>query len=454
VLAAGAIAKSVPAVDPREAFPGGAATSKASTDNANAFSQSSGNMPFEDELKFKVGNGVFKKLWVSAPASTKASDGLGPLFNARSCQGCHIKDGRGHPPETPGAPAISMLLRLSVPLAGGGSAPEPVYGGQLQDLSVQGHTAEGKIHIEYEEFDVRLKDGETISLRRPKYTITNLGYGPMRPDVMLSPRVAPPMIGLGLLEAIPAADILALADPYDENSDGISGRAHLLIRGEEQPLLGRFGWKATAPTLRQQTAEAFAGDIGISSALMRQPYGDCTEAQSFCRDAPHGETAGAPEIEDKLFDLVVFYSQNLAVPRRRNSNAPDVLKGRALFHQTGCAACHNPSFRTGDAPGGPHLSGQTIWPYTDLLLHDMGHGLADNRPDGDAIGREWRTPPLWGVGLTQTVSGHTLLLHDGRARNVQEAILWHGGEGQRARDAFAALTKAERDALIAFVNSL
>ncbi len=455
--------------EPGEDMPGGAATSKGSVDNANAFSHSSGNMPFEDELKFKVGNGMFKKMWVSSPASTLASDGLGPLFNARSCQACHIKDGRGHPPANNDDSAVSMLLRLSVPASSAHavstgtvleppvkSAPEPVYGEQLQDLSIQGHDAEGKFQIAYNEKQVTLRGGETVFLRAPRYSIANLAYGPLHPQVMMSPRIAPPMIGLGLLEAIPERAILALADSDDENRDGVSGRPHRVPQGNGANVtaLGRFGWKASSPTIRQQSAEAFAGDIGISTPVIRRPAGDCTEAQSFCRNAPNGETAGAPEIEDELFDLVVFYSQNLAVPRRRSPRSPEVLKGKQLFAQTGCAACHNPSFKTGESPDQPHLSNQTIWPYTDLLLHDMGEGLADNRPDGDANGREWRTPPLWGIGLTETVNGHTFFLHDGRARNIQEAILWHGGEGQKARDAFAALTKREREQLIAFVNSL
>jgi CxxC motif-containing protein (DUF1111 family) len=455
-------------LDEGEDMPGGAATARQSTDNANAFSHASGNIDFKREFDFKIGNGIFKKIWVSAPASTKSSDGLGPLFNARSCQACHIKDGRGHPPPAnwPESDAVSMLMRLSIPgdplpiekarfgvLAD--TKPEPTYGTQLQDLSIQGHAAEGKIHITYREFEVMLAGGERVRLREPAYTITELGYGPMHPQTQLSPRIAPPMIGLGLLEAIPEADILAHADPDDANGDGISGRPNRVREGDTERL-GRFGWKAGNATIAQQTAEAFAGDIGISSPLLNKPAGECTEKQPTCLQAPHGDTppGAGREINQELFDLVVFYSQNLAVPRRRNASAQTVLRGKALFHVSGCASCHVPSFTTGEAPGGAHLSGQRIWPYTDLLLHDMGEGLADNRPERDANGREWRTAPLWGIGLTQTVNGHSFLLHDGRARGVVEAILWHGGEAQKARDAFATLPKADRDALVAFVNSL
>ena len=221
-------------------------------------------------------------------------------------------------------------------------------------------------------------------------------------------------------------------------------------------MLGRFGWKAGIPTIAQQAAEAFNGDIGISSTMIPAGSGDCTEKQPDCLNAPSGNSPNYQNVEvgDELFKLVQFYSQNLAVPARRKPDDPQVLNGKAIFYQIGCASCHNPKFVTGEVQGQPHLSHQLIWPYTDMLLHDMGEGLADNRPEGAATGSEWRTPPLWGVGLTETVSGHTLFLHDGRARNVTEAILWHGGEAEAARNKFAALSKADRDALLAFVNSL
>jgi CxxC motif-containing protein (DUF1111 family) len=281
--------------------------------------------------------------------------------------------------------------------------------------------------------------------------------GPMSPDVMISPRVAPPMIGLGLLEAVPEEQILANAVPEGADRDGISGKPNRVwSREHEKVMLGRFGWKAGVPTIAQQAAEAFAGDIGISTTMMPFPSGDCTEKQSECLNAPNGNSPRYQNVEvgNELFDLVTFYSKNLAVPSRRKPDDPEVLKGKELFYKSGCTGCHNPKFITGEVPGQPHLSHQLIYPYSDMLLHDIGEGLADHRPEGEASGYEWRTPPLWGVGLTETVSGHTLFLHDGRARNVTEAILWHGGEGQAARDAFANLPKEDRDRLIAFVNSL
>ena len=450
--------------------PGGGATSRGSTNTANAFSLSSGNMDFKRELNFKIGNAIFRKNWVSAPSSTDASDGLGPLFNSRGCQDCHLKDGRGHPPLSADVPddSGSMLVRLSVPPASdeekakleahrANSLPEPTYGGQLQDRSIQGFNAEGKLKIDYTEEKVKLADGETVSLRAPHYSLTDLGYGPISPDVMISPRVAPPMIGLGLLEAVPEEQILALVQSEAAKNDGISGKPNQVwSREHDKVMLGRFGWKAGIPTIAQQAAEAFNGDIGISSTMIPAGSGDCTEKQPDCLNAPSGNSPNYQNVEvgDELFKLVTFYSQNLAVPARRKPDDPEVLKGKQIFYRIGCASCHNPKFVTGEVQGQPHLSHQLIWPYTDMLLHDMGEGLADNRPEGAATGSEWRTPPLWGVGLTETVSGHTLFLHDGRARNVTEAILWHGGEAEAARNKFAELSKADRDALLAFVNSL
>ena len=451
-----------------ESRPGGAAT-VFKVLNCDIFSHPSANMPFELELDFKVGNGIFKKVWVSSPSSTTSSDGLGPLFNARACQRCHLKDGRGHPP-APGERAESMFLRLSIPTAaepGSGQAeerkpradlPEPTYGGQLQNFSVQGVPAEGEMTISYREQPVALADGETASLRVPAYGVSGLHYGPLHRDTMLSPRVTPPIIGMGLLEAIPEEEILAGADPDDADGDGISGRPNRVWSDEHRkPMLGRFGWKAGQPTVAQQAAGAFRGDIGISTPLYSEPYGDCTDAQQVCRTAPHGGASDAEygaEATTQMFDLLVFYSRNLAVPARRNLGDPRVLEGKRLFYEANCIGCHRPKFVTRRDSIGKEQSFQLIWPYTDLLLHDMGEGLADNRPEGEAGGREWRTPPLWGIGLTETVSGHTLFLHDGRARNLLEAILWHGGEAEAARQRVVAMTRAERAALLAFLNSL
>ncbi|MBK0327539.1 c-type cytochrome [Rhodobacteraceae bacterium F11138] len=446
-----------------EELPAGAATVRARA-NRDAFSLPSGNIDFERELDFKVGNGLFRKIWVTSPSSTLASDGLGPLFNARSCQRCHIKDGRGHPPEGAGDTSISMFLRVSVPGGETYGIPgyhatrnHPVYGGQLQDFAVAGEPAEYRLDIAYQDITVALEDGETVLLRKPVYTAADPGYGPFGPQTMFSPRVAPQMIGLGLLEAIPAADILDAADPDDADRDGISGRPNIVWSREyDQPMLGRFGLKAGMPTIREQSASAFAGDIGISNPLYPELWGDCTEAQTGCRAAPHGDDDARDgfEIDSEGLDLVTFYSRNLAVPARRDVDDPQVLRGKQLFHELGCASCHRPKFVTHRLTDRPEQSFQLIWPYTDMLLHDMGEGLADHRPEGVANGREWRTPPLWGIGLTERVSGHSNFLHDGRARSLLEAVLWHGGEAQQARDAVTGLPQQEREALLRFLGSL
>ncbi len=447
-----------------EDLPGGAATVRVKP-NADAFSQPSGNIGFEEELDFKVGNGLFRKIWVSSPSSTLASDGLGPLYNARSCQRCHLKDGRGHPPGPNAENAVSMFLRISIPDDAAriadiqdylGTAPDPTYGTQLQDFALPGLPAEYRLQIDYEERAVTLADGTTVMLRDPTYTAADLGYGPLHPQAMLSPRVAPQMIGLGLLEAIPAADILALADPDDADGDGISGRPNVVWSDEfNRPMLGRFGLKAGAPTILQQSAGAFAGDIGISNPLYPDPFGECSTIQDACRKAPHGDgDARGFEIDQEGLDLVVYYSRNLAVPARRNVGDPQVLHGKQVFYDTGCASCHQPSFVTSRLSDRLEQSFQLIWPHTDMLLHDMGPGLADNRPEAVADGTEWRTAPLWGIGLTQQVSGHTLFLHDGRARSLLEAILWHGGEAQAARDRVVNMPKPDRDALVSYLESL
>jgi CxxC motif-containing protein (DUF1111 family) len=278
----------------------------------------------------------------------------------------------------------------------------------------------------------------------------------MRADVMLSPRLAPPMIGLGLLELVPEADILAAADPDDRDGDGISGRPNRVwSRALSRSTLGRFGWKAGEATIPDQTAGAFAADIGLSTPLIPEPWGDCSQAQEQCRRGPHGLSPGeTTEVSRTLFDLVVFYGRNLAVPPRRDVDAPAVRRGEQLFAAAGCASCHRPLLVTGRDPTRPEHSLITIRPYTDLLLHDMGEELADGRPEWQASGREWRTAPLWGLGLTRTVSEQVALLHDGRARSPLEAILWHGGEAQAARDRVIALSRDERAALLAFLDSL
>lgn len=456
LLSLSACEQSPAPAEPGEALSAGSATVQRS--DHNAFSQPSANLSALRRLDFSVGNSFFRNPWVIAPSTTTARDGLGPLFNTNGCQNCHIKDGRGHPPAPNASSATSMLVRLSIKprasdtaiLERQGIVPEPVYGGQLQDMAIPGVPAEGKLRIDYQLLNLKFADGTPIELRQPQLNISQLGYGPLHPDTQLSARVAPPMIGLGLLEAISEAHILANADPDDRNGDGISGRANWVWDDAlGKTVLGRFGWKAGQPSLNQQNAHAFAGDMGLTSTL--RPFDDCTTSQTACRSAING---GTPEVSDYILGQVLFYSRNLGVPARRQVDDPQVRAGKALFQQAGCARCHTPRFTTAADAAEPELANQLIRPYSDLLLHDMGEGLADNRAEFQASGREWRTPPLWGIGLTETVNGHSQFLHDGRARNLLEAIVWHSGEAEAAKQAVLQFDLKQRTALLAFLQSL
>ncbi|CAA6816184.1 MAG: Probable thiol oxidoreductase with 2 cytochrome c heme-binding sites, partial [uncultured Thiotrichaceae bacterium] len=427
-------AKPDPAADPRRS---GGATTVFDT-SRNAFSLPAKNLGIMRRDSFFIGNAFFKQPWVVAPASTSARDGLGPMFNTNTCQGCHVKDGRGQPPISKDDTFLSALVRLSVPaisaehqqlLLTAGAVPEPNYGDQLQPKAVPGVKPEATPRLRYHEVSGQFADGEKYTLVQPELYFENLNYGELHKDVLTSVRVAPAMIGLGLLEAMTEADILQHADPDDKNDDGISGRPNQVWDvGQQKTVLGRFGWKANQPTVLQQSEGAFNGDMGITSVTF--PNHNCSASQQDCQQAPHG---GEPEISAEIMQKVAFYASTLAVPARRNTQDKTVLQGEKLFHGAGCASCHVSEYTTGQAAGFPELSDQLIRPYTDLLLHDMGEGLADGRPDFLASGREWRTPPLWGIGLVETVNGHTRFLHDGRARNLLEAVLWHGGEAEAAK---------------------
>ena len=486
---------SIFAADEKPDIKSGGGTTVYST-GTNAFSLPSKNIDIMKRLDFSVGNSFFKNPWVIAPSSTDARDGLGPLFNTNGCQSCHIRDGRGHAPSGPEDSAVSMLVRLSVETPEG-VFPEPVYGGQLQDFAIPGVEPEGRISVSYTSKTVTYPDGEKVELRIPHLEIKDLGYGPMHPKAQFSSRIATPMIGLGLLEAIKAEDILAQADSDDKNGDGISGRANEVLDHEtHEPTLGRFGWKAGQPNVRQQNASAFNGDLGIDSHLF--PKDDCTEAQKACLEAPNGrmpvvkndynnkkghhsgehdgkEHHGKPEhgkgehgpqeglfnlkeepmeLSNKILNFVTFYAKNLGVPARRNADDPQVIKGETLFSEINCSSCHTPSYTTGEDSEMPWLANQKIYPYSDMLLHDMGEDLADHRPEAQANGFEWRTQPLWGIGLTEVVSGVANYLHDGRAETIEEAILWHGGEAEASKKEFMALKKEDREAVLAFLKSL
>ncbi len=420
--------------------------------NRNSFALPARNISRLERRTFEVGDSFFTQNWVTAPASTEARDGLGPTFNAQSCSSCHTLDGRAQPPQDADDPERGLLFRLSIPgldPTTGGPMHDPVYGGQLQDRGILTVPAEGRFIINYREVSGNYGDGTLYTLLEPEYSFVDLAFGSMHPEIMFSPRIAPSVFGMGLLEAIPEADILAAADPDDANSDGVSGRVNMVWdvrRGGTA--LGRFGWKANVPTVEQQIAGAFHGDIGITSPLFEVE--NCPSGQTACQAAPNG---GMPEIPEERLAKVVFYNLTLAVPAMRDVDDAQVAKGAKLFVKAGCAACHTPTHTTGEHAVSA-LAGQVIFPYTDLLLHDMGDGLADGRPDFLADGREWRTPPLWGIGLIENVNNHTRLLHDGRARNIAEAILWHGGEGLAAREEFRKMSREEREALLRFLESL
>ena len=393
-----------------------------------------------------IADGIFEQQFVSAPANQFG--GIGPLFNQNSCVSCHTRNGRGIIPQFEGDLNSGLLLRLSVEGSGehGDIIPVPGFGGQLQNKAIFNVTAEGKIaKTEVTEL-VHYLDGLSVELVKPTYTIID-PYIPLPSGVLISPRVAPPVHGLGLLEAIPDNAILALADEYDSNADGISGKPNMVWDILLQSMaVGRFGWKAEQPTAGQQAADAAHNDMGLTTFYFSQEH---CEGQTNCAD---GLQSGY-DADNETTKLFAFYFQTLAVPAQRDADNPKVVQGAKLFKQINCSSCHQPQHNTGlheiEA-----LSNQSIFPYTDLLLHDMGEGLADHRPTFAADGQEWRTPALWGIGLTQVVNPKATFLHDGRARTLEEAILWHGGEAEASREVFRKLSQTDRNALVAFLMSI
>lgn len=425
--------------------------SSADTDTRAAYAS-------DDLMTFAAGRSLFKKLWVAAPATTKASDGLGPLYNARSCFQCHINAGRGQVPDK-NQRSVSLFMRLSIPPQNKRDKAtieqhqqtviaEPSYGIQLQTFAITGLDSEAELKIEYNQVLVELSGGESVWLQQPSYRLDKLRFGQLHPDTLMSPRMAPPLLGLGKLAVISERAILQYSDPNDRNQDGISGKPNRVWSREfKRVMLGRFGYKAGVATLDEQNQSAFVGDLGLSTPLFPNAWGDCTKTQTVCRNAPQGDDATQQHLEapQKVTDAVLYYVRHLVVPRVRQSPNKKTLEGQKHFIQAGCTACHRPSYR---------INQQTISPYSDLLLHDMGEGLADHRPEGAANGKEWRTAPLWGIGLTEKTNGHHYYLHDGRARTVQQAILWHGGEAKQARDRYIQLNQQQRQQLLNFLGSL
>ena len=449
---------------------------------SDAFSENSNNMVSVDRKQiFNLGDDFFNNPWVEGSASTSSRDGLGGLFNNNACQDCHIRDGRGHAPvDEHDTDFDSILFRTATANIGfededlilqslKTNVPDSYFGGQLQQHGISGVSPEVNLGVSYQNKVVTFTDGSSVTLREPTWTITS--FDPeqsFEDDTVFSARVAPPMIGLGLLALISAADILIKEDINDTDANGISGKANYVWSVNNQDVaLGRFGWKAGQPSLLEQSAGAFVNDMGLTNRLHQKET--CTDEQSECLTAPNGNgdiiNDYGFEVSDPILDAIAFYSAHLAVPERRDAYSKQVLTGKALFMQAGCQGCHTPSYTTLIDQDQPELSEQTIFPYSDMLLHDMGEGLADFTPENEpasadmlyeflATATEWRTPPLWGLGLTKTVDPEATFLHDGRANSIMEAVLWHGGEAENAKKKVLAYSKAEREALLAFLNDL
>lgn len=413
---------------------------------SHALTNSISGLNARDAHVHEVGDKAFEQVFVAAPSPV--FPGLGPVFNNISCINCHRNDGEGIP--TAGFSNSGLLMRVS--LSGtddnGGPLPVPGFGGQLQDQAVLGSKPEVHVNISYTDVFITYPDGSTATLRQPVYEIVD-AYNTLPANCMYSPRLAPPVVGLGLLELIPESTILSFRDPDDANHDGIKGKANYVYDVyTKQRQLGRFGWKANTAFLITQVATAYQQDMGITSYV--QPVESAFGQPQMNVVPPNSQL----EIPDTILNANVFYVKTLAVPARRNINDPDVQRGEYFFNQINCSGCHRPTVQTGVDLTMPQLSNQRIHPYTDLLLHDMGPGLADNRPDYLASGSDWRTSPLWGIGLLEKANGVPYFLHDGRARTLEEAILWHGGEAQKARDQFIQLSKDDRNRLIKFIQSL
>ena len=425
-----------------------------------AFSEPASVLTAKQRQLFMAGRSVFKRQWASVN-SLNGDWGLGPTFVADRCSACHVNTGRGSPPPSSGEQLLSMLVRLSIPGIGehGGPQPHPHYGDQFQNRSLDGRNVdlayagapvpnEADLFLDWQERIVAFADEETVMLRKPTLRIENLKFGDLDSSVMTSLRIAQPLVGIGFLEAVPEETILAIA--RKQRAQNFNGRPNRVWDAVNRRMaLGRFGWKANVPTLKQQIAAAALGDIGVNSRLY--PEQNCPPVQTVCAKLLPGNV---PEIIDHEIDALELWLQALAVPARRDVNDASVRRGAELFATAQCSVCHVPELRTGRFPKLPQLADQVFHAYTDLLLHDMGDELADGRPDFAAGERDWRTPALWGLGLSQTVSGSTAMLHDGRARTVAEAILWHGGEAGNSRETFRNMRKDEREALVKFVESI
>jgi CxxC motif-containing protein (DUF1111 family) len=380
------------------------------------------------------------------PAVTELATTAGPLLNQVSCSSCHVRDGRGAPPANANDPLSTVVIKLADGVeTTGAPIPHARFGRQLQPTGLAGVTAEGQARVAYAEIPATFADGTVVMLQQPKYTFTSGGIE------KFSPRVARQLVGMGLLEAVDETTVLQRQDSADCNKDGISGVANLVFDPESKSMkLGRFGWKAGKASVKHQVSEALMVDHGVTTSLF--PLEDCGAQQADCTAA---RKAGPAEMSDEKLGDLVNYMRTLAVPARRDVANPVVKRGEALFNASGCGSCHMRTMLTGDKHPVAELRGQQIQPFTDLLVHDMGELLADTTAgEFRASNREWRTPPLWGIGMVETVNGHTRFLHDGRARNLLEAVLWHGGEAGPAKGKVLQMGAEDRDALVAFLKSL
>ena len=430
--------------------------------NKNSYSLPARNLDKNLRINFLVGNSLFRRIWEDAATSENiAKDGLGPFFSSTSCDGCHISDGRGHLPTLEiDEDLVSAVIQIGQPAKIENvyekNRDDSIYGGQLSEFSTESVLEEAEISIKYEFLNVAYDDGSIIQLKKPRVIIDKLNYGNLESNTSSSIRIAQMMIGLGLIENIAEENILKLEDVDDSDGDGISGKANYSWDLQENKFkLGRFGWKASQPTVLQQTADAFYHDMGLSNKFYPNAS-NCTESQVECNKSISGnsEIYDNFEVSNDQLDLVTFYSSQLGVPAARNQKKPDVIAGRKLFYDIGCNSCHVEKHITrGDGPF-ENLNNQVISPYSDFLLHDMGEGLSDDVPEFQANGNEWRTPPLWGIGLTKIVSGRESYLHDGRAETLEEAILWHGGESILTINKFKKLDINERNQLLKFISSL
>lgn len=417
------------------------------------FGQPASNLPWQLAGLFDDGNGLFDQPMHVPRAELKGQtrSGVGPFYNAIGCAQCHFADGRPEKPYETGEAMLGLFVRMSAPDGHGGWRAPPGYNAQLHDKAAPGVVPEGKGRIDWVEVSGHLADGETYSLRKPVVSVSELRNGALPEGTLLEVRNAPRVNGLGLLEAVPDAALVARAEANRGRRDAIRGRPNYVtdpVRGERR--IGRFSLKANEVSLRVQAAAAAINDMGMTSPIF--PHETCLPDQADCLEA-FTESGERPEFSDEDLDKLEFYLQFLAVPARRDVDDPLARRGERVFHDLQCSACHQDTLRTGDSHPQPRLRDQTFHPYTDLLLHDMGPELA-GRPDGEAGPNDWRTAPLWGIGKDLRSHGYGRYLHDGRARDPAEAILWHGGEAQAARDAYARLARSDRDALLRFLDSL